>query len=64
MKKPEYTLSYDRYVPVFRCFVAAFYSADALILLTSLFCRRSLYRRYLYYIHMLTRFIFITSSSA
>jgi len=54
MKKPEYTLSYDRYVPVFRCFVAAFYSADALILLTSLFCRRSLYRRYLYYIHMLT----------
>jgi len=38
MKKPEYTLSYDRYVPVFRCFVAAFYSADVFILLTSLFC--------------------------
>ena len=34
MKKPEYTLSYDRCVPVFRCFVAAFYFADALILLT------------------------------
>ena len=51
MKKPESTLSYDRCVPVFRCFVAAFYFADALILLTSLFCRRPLYRRYLYYIH-------------
>lgn len=51
MKKPESTLSYDRCVPVFCCFVAAFYFADALILLTSLFCRRPLYRRYLYYIH-------------
>lgn len=38
MKKPEYTLSYDRYVPVFRCFVAAFYSADVFILLMLLFC--------------------------
>jgi len=34
MKKPESTLSYDRCVPVFCCFVAAFYFADALILLT------------------------------
>ena len=33
MKKPESTLSYDRCVPVFCCFVAAFYFADALILL-------------------------------
>lgn len=38
MKKPESMLSYDRCVPVFCCFVAAFYFADALILLTSLFC--------------------------
>lgn len=34
MKKPESTLSYDRCVPVFCCFVAAFYFADALIMLT------------------------------
>lgn len=38
MKKPEYTLSYDMCVPVFCCFVAAFYFADALILLMILFC--------------------------
>ena len=34
MKKPESTLSYDRCVPVFCCFVATFYFANALILLT------------------------------
>ena len=38
MKKPESTLSYDRCVPVFRCFVAAFYFADVFIMLTSLLC--------------------------
>ena len=57
MKKPESTLSYDRCVPVFCCFVAAFYFADALILLT-------LYTAVTFISFMLTRFIFITSSSA
>ena len=52
MKKPESTLSYDRCVPVFCCFVAAFYFADAL------------YTAVTFISFMLTRFIFITSSSA
>lgn len=57
MKKPESTLSYDRCVPVFCCFVAAFYFADVFILLT-------LYTAVTFISFMLTRFIFITSSSA
>ena len=31
MKKPESTLSYDRCVPVFCCFVAAFYGSLSIV---------------------------------
>ncbi len=58
MKKPESTLSYDRCVPVFCCFVAAFYFADAL------YSADALYTAVTFISFMLTRFIFITSSSA
>ena len=51
MKKPEYTLSYDRCVPVFRCFVAAFYSADVFILPSPFIPPLPLLHSYAYQIH-------------